>query len=395
MVPSSSLVPILRPTVWLIITVCANQLVRSSGPSTVRTKSFWALIWSSQLIGGMSSEAPIAAFLNISLQSGFGCKPAREAMLPSLNSNQRPVSSSRAMIWATKLRSFRRARKRGWRNALNLRSCPKPNRMSESLTVEKVITPSNLLGAHLGALDRRNPRLLGPAHALAGDLNVDEIGLAFDRVLAGAGERLAQLGGVVNHLAVDAEAFGDRGHVHVRVAQVVVHELLGLHHAAAGDVVDDAAVRAAIGVFVVDHGDDRQLQPRHVPQRGRSEGEGAVAHEADHLLVRPRELDACRGSDARAEMGAIVEEQLAPADRVEVEAVQGDRARLVHDDGVRVGEPRHFPGQPVGDHRRAVPVRAVGDLRAQRLGLRAELLDLLRPLGGLLLERGSLQLLDR
>ena len=51
--------------------VCATQLERSSGPSIVILKSFCALIWSSQLIGGVSSLAPIAAFLNASVTSGL------------------------------------------------------------------------------------------------------------------------------------------------------------------------------------------------------------------------------------------------------------------------------------------------------------------------------------
>ena len=51
------------------MSVCANQLVRSSGPSTPRVKSFCALIWSSQLIGGVSSDAPVAAFLKESVRS--------------------------------------------------------------------------------------------------------------------------------------------------------------------------------------------------------------------------------------------------------------------------------------------------------------------------------------
>ena len=54
--PSGSLVPSFQPTVWLIMMVCAHQLARSSGPSTVSLKSFWALIWLSQSIGGVSSE---------------------------------------------------------------------------------------------------------------------------------------------------------------------------------------------------------------------------------------------------------------------------------------------------------------------------------------------------
>ncbi len=142
MVPSSSRVPIFQPTVWLIIRVWANQLVRSSLPSTPRMKSFCALIWVSQLTGGVSSLAPQAAFLNVSLMSGLGCRPAPVVILPSLNANQRPVSSSRAMIWATRSRSLTRARKAAWRNAWSLSSRAKPNRMSESLMVEKVMASS-------------------------------------------------------------------------------------------------------------------------------------------------------------------------------------------------------------------------------------------------------------
>ena len=135
-------VPTLRPADWLIITVCANQLVRSSGPSTERTKSFWALICRSQLIGGISRPAPMVAFLNISLQSGAGCRPAPERMLPSLNSNQRPHSSSRAMIWAVKLRSRSRLRNDACRARWIFSITDRPNRMSESLMVAKVMASS-------------------------------------------------------------------------------------------------------------------------------------------------------------------------------------------------------------------------------------------------------------
>src|SRR5436190_520526 len=55
--------------------VCANQLVRSSGPSTVSLKSFCALIWSSQLIGGINSSVPRAAFLNASVTSASAHHP--------------------------------------------------------------------------------------------------------------------------------------------------------------------------------------------------------------------------------------------------------------------------------------------------------------------------------
>src|SRR5262245_8233804 len=135
-------VPYLRPALWLIMMVWANQLVRSSGPSTESTKSFWALIWLSQLIGGISSVAPTAAFLNISLQSGFACSPAPERMVPSRNSNHRPISSSRVMICATKLRSFTRFQNASCRRALYLSSSDRPNRMSESLVVASSMVSS-------------------------------------------------------------------------------------------------------------------------------------------------------------------------------------------------------------------------------------------------------------
>ena len=71
-------VPNLRPADWLIMMVCANQLVRSSGPSTVSLKSFCALIWSSQLIGGVSRSAPSGAFLKASVTSASARSPAPE-----------------------------------------------------------------------------------------------------------------------------------------------------------------------------------------------------------------------------------------------------------------------------------------------------------------------------
>ena len=89
-------VPNFQPAVWHIMMVWANQLVRSSGPSTVSLKSFCALIWSSQLIGGVSSEAPTAAFLKESVMSGFACRPLPDVTLPSRISYQRPISSSLA-----------------------------------------------------------------------------------------------------------------------------------------------------------------------------------------------------------------------------------------------------------------------------------------------------------
>src|SRR5215470_9305881 len=84
-----------------------------------------------------------------------------------------------------------------------------------------------------GEPDRRHPRFLGPADAAAGNLDVEEIRLAVDGVRTRARQRLAQLRRALHHLAGDAEAAGNIGHVHVGIAEIVVDELSGLHHAAA------------------------------------------------------------------------------------------------------------------------------------------------------------------
>src|SRR5580704_15753176 len=145
--PRRSLVPYLSPADWLNISVCANQLVRYSGPSTVRLKSFWALIWSSQLIGGIKSAAPILAFLNISLMSGFWCSPAPVVITPSLKAYQRAISSSRVMICATRLCSFTRALNFGCHLAACLRSCAAPNRMMGNVSLANAIVSSSLRAA--------------------------------------------------------------------------------------------------------------------------------------------------------------------------------------------------------------------------------------------------------
>src|SRR5215470_3046605 len=178
---------------------------------------------------------------------------------------------------------------------------------------------SNLLLPQRRHLNGRDPRLVGPRHTFARNLRVDEVGLTFDRRLACARERLPQLPRTLDHLAIDAETFGDRGHVHVRAAKIIVHELAGLYHAATRHVGNDARMRSTIGVIVIDDDDYREFEPRHVPERGRAEDEGAVADETNHLLVRPREFHSRRRADAGTEMGTVIEEQLAPTVRVEVE----------------------------------------------------------------------------
>src|SRR2546423_6500333 len=142
MLPSASLVPILSPTLWLIMMVCANQLLSSSGPSTVSLKSFCALIWSSQLIGGMSRSAPTAAVLKASVTSASARSPPPEVTLPSRIAYQRPISSSRALSCATRLRSLSRARNAGCRQATYQRSCAIPHRMIRNFIAESMVSSS-------------------------------------------------------------------------------------------------------------------------------------------------------------------------------------------------------------------------------------------------------------
>src|SRR5262249_21253289 len=70
---------------------------------------------------------------------------------------------------------------------------------------------------------------------------------------------------------------------------------------------------------------------------------------------------------AGAEMGTVIEEQLAPPDRIEVERVQGNRSRLMHDNGVGVGEFRNLPGEAVGDDRALLPLGVVHHLGTRGL----------------------------
>src|SRR5215510_8602479 len=150
MLPSGIFVPKRQPAVCDSMMVWANQLVRSSGPSTVSLKSFCALTWSSQLIGGISSEAAIPAFLNASVTSGAGCRPRRDLTRPSRNSNQRPVPSSRALICATRLRSRRRAAKAGCRRRASFSACARPNKMTGKVAVANGMVSSRIPMAHAG-----------------------------------------------------------------------------------------------------------------------------------------------------------------------------------------------------------------------------------------------------
>src|SRR5438309_5714217 len=81
--------------------------------------------------------------------------------------------------------------------------------------------------------NRRRPGLVGPGDAHARDLGVDEVGFTVRGRLARARKRRLELRGRFGDFRFDAESFCDPGHVHVRVAEIVVEEVPGLHHAAA------------------------------------------------------------------------------------------------------------------------------------------------------------------
>src|SRR5262249_31717820 len=75
------------------------------------------------------------------------------------------------------------------------------------------------------------PRLVGPRHAHARDLRVDEVRLAAQRGFLRAAERGLELRRRFHDFPFDAEPLGDPRHVHVRAAEVVVKEVSGLNHA--------------------------------------------------------------------------------------------------------------------------------------------------------------------
>src|SRR5262249_57192948 len=105
------------------------------------------------------------------------------------------------------------------------------------------------------------------------------------------------------------------------VATDAVTGLDGCRQAPACNWENPGERRPAVSVVVVDDDDHGEFEPRHVPQRSRAEDEGAVADETNHLLVRTREFHSRRRANAGAEMSAVIEEQLAPPDRIEVERV--------------------------------------------------------------------------
>src|SRR5258708_15892529 len=99
----------------------------------------------------MSRSAAIAAVLKASVTSASARSPLPDVTLPSRIAYQRPISSSRALSCATRLRSLRRARKAGCRQAAYTRSCAIPHRMILNFIADSMVssspacTPANLV----------------------------------------------------------------------------------------------------------------------------------------------------------------------------------------------------------------------------------------------------------
>src|SRR5260370_514551 len=125
----------------------------------------------------MSRSAAIAAVLKASVTSASARRPLPDVTLPSRIAYQRPISSSRALSCATRLRSLRRARKAGCRQAAYTRSCAIPHRMILNFIAESMVssspacTPANLVIARYFrpfAAHAQHQRRGRPGEALAG-----------------------------------------------------------------------------------------------------------------------------------------------------------------------------------------------------------------------------------
>ena len=83
--------------------------------------------------------------------------------------------------------------------------------------------------------NRRCPR---PRPTAARYLDVDEVRLPLDGCGARSLESIDQLCRLVDDFAAYSKTLSNRCHIHIRPTQVIVNELLPLHHFAARDVID-------------------------------------------------------------------------------------------------------------------------------------------------------------
>ena len=83
-----------------------------------------------------------------------------------------------------------------------------------------------------------NGRCPRPRPTAARYLDVDEVRLPLDGCGARSLESIDQLCRLVDDFAAYSKTLSNRCHIHIRPTQVIVNELLPLHHFAARDVID-------------------------------------------------------------------------------------------------------------------------------------------------------------
>ena len=106
MLPSGIRLPNSSPADWLAMTVWANQLVEVLGPVDRELEILLGVDLVEPVDRRHQQVGAERGVLERERDVGVAAQPIPESTLPSRNSYQRPISSSRAMIWATRLRSF-------------------------------------------------------------------------------------------------------------------------------------------------------------------------------------------------------------------------------------------------------------------------------------------------
>src|SRR5208337_1966930 len=123
-------VPIGRPAVSLMLSVCANQTTRSSGPVVDILKFLALWMMSLCLRLGMRACKAVATSLNTIATCASAAAPERDRNLPLLISTMRPMLPSMRPIHATTSRCFSRSRKGGTREAVRFITLGRANRIA-------------------------------------------------------------------------------------------------------------------------------------------------------------------------------------------------------------------------------------------------------------------------
>src|SRR5579864_293932 len=165
-----------------------------------------------------------------------------------------------------------------------------------STTMRNFRMGSHSPGAQLGNREGRIPGR-GSAHAIAVDMNVEEIGPALDIGALCALQRRLDAVRIGNDFAFDAESLRRFREIDIRAAIVASHVLAGLE-LLAGDERPDAIALVIVATVVDDDVGDRRLVARLAPQRLRpAEHAAAIANAGHDRAIRTRELGAGRGGN--------------------------------------------------------------------------------------------------